>query len=432
MKRHICVIGGGASGLSAADHLRGIFDVTLFEAASALGGHASTYVVQDGPDCGLALDIAFMVMNKKKYPGLYRVLARLDGVITAPSEMSFSYCCRHTGAEYAINQSGNASLNSNTTRFLPREEKEAPAWLGGMIGDIVRFCRNGSADLAAGDLGDTTLQEYLDSKHYSEELKSRYIIPMGAALWSAPPLKILQFPAKNYLYFLENHGLLSLDAGLSWEHVQGGSQVYVAAWRASMEDVKLHLSTRVHCIERAEHVVKVTLENGESHVFDAVIIATHADEALALLRDASPQEQEILGKITYQINDAVLHWDPAVMPSHRTAWASWNYEQETTSQPNALCMTYYLNRLQGHRSALRDYFLTLNRKASIADEKILLRTSFAHPVFDGHASRSREALLQRGVVRNTCFAGAYLGYGFHEDAIASGRSASETMLEHFA
>ena len=333
--------------------------------------------------------------------------------------------------EYAINH-GEASPNRSVgSRVLPFD-RDPPDWLGTMIGDAVRFCRRGSEDLTTGDLGDTTLQEYLDAKRYPEELRSRYIIPMGAALWSAPPLKILQFPARSYLYFLENHGLLSLGTGLSWEHIKGGCQAYVTAWGASMRGVNLRPSTRVRCVERGEDSVKVTLENGEEEMFDAVVIATHADEALALLRDPSQEEQELLGRITYQINCAVLHWDSAVMPSNRNAWASWNYEQESLLAPDAVCMTYHLNRLQGPRSLSRDYFLTLNRKAPICPEKILMRAAFTHPVFDGDALRSQAQLLRRGVARNTCFAGAYLGYGFHEDAIVSGMSAANAVLERFA
>lgn len=416
MPGKVAIIGSGAAGLSAAFHLSEHCSLTLFEKNDFFGGHAQTFRVPDGPDKGLSLDVAFMVMNQDKYPNMCRILDRLNNVKRGPSEMSFSYCNRTDGTEYALN-------------FDNAGRKALPSALAPLISEILSFCSRARTAVAENSLNDTlSLEEYLNQLSISEVLRQRYILPMGAALWSAAPGNILQFPAALFLRFLDNHALLNPVAGLSWQHIRGGSQSYVKALINVLPNVKLHTSTPVSQIIRDNQGVTVYTTHGDSERFDAVVIATHSDQALALLGDASQEEGELLKSIRYQTNEAVLHWDDNVMPHNREAWASWNYESESVNFQPRVCISYYLNRLQGHSNAARNYFLTLNRSAPIDENKSLAHFTFEHPLFDSHALQAQKKLAQRGIQNHTCFAGSYLGYGFHEDAMTSGLNAARAIL----
>jgi predicted NAD/FAD-binding protein len=379
--------------------------------------------VTHGPDAGLPLDVAFMVLNERNYPRLYRLLSDIGGIALGPSEMSFSYCCRESGEEYAINYD------------VARPATVPSKILLSLYAEIGRFCLSASRDAANGDLGDQELGAYLDALHFSACLRRQYIIPMGAALWSAPPGKVLSFPAALFLRFLENHGLLSLNCGRSWQHILGGSRTYVQALLEALArgNAKLRSGTTVTRITRHHEAgagtAPVTLQTTGTGAeqFDAVVIATHADQALGLLAHPSPEEAALLGSFTYQNNDAVLHWDESVMPRRRESWASWNYEHESSEEPDAVCITYHLNRLQGHHNTARQYFLTLNRRAPVSHDKVLARLRFSHPLFDARALKAQRSLAGRGIRNQTCFAGSYLGYGFHEDAIASGLAAADSI-----
>jgi len=425
--------------MSAAYHLQATCDVTLFEREAAFGGHAQTVEVTDGPDAGLPLDVAFMVLNEQNYPKLYRLLSDI-GIALGPSEMSFSYCCRVSGEEYAINYDHASPESSGNARHRPAVAAPSKMLLS-LYSEIGRFCTLAARDVADAGLGDQELGAYLDARRFSACLRRQYIIPMGAALWSAPPGRVLSFPAALFLRFMENHGLLSLSGGRSWRHILGGSRAYVHAMVEALANMKtsakLRAGTAVTAIardvtrdDRAGHGT-VTLQTAGSapEQFDAVVIATHADQALRLLADPSAEEAALLGSFTYQHNDALLHWDESVMPSRRQAWASWNYELESAGEPDAVCITYHLNRLQGHHKAARQYFLTLNRRTPVNHDKVLARLRFSHPLFDGQALKAQRSLAGRGMRNQTCFAGSYLGYGFHEDAFASGLLAAESIAK---
>src|SRR5262249_8556608 len=228
MTRRIAVIGGGAAGLSAAYRLRETCQVTLFERESQFGGHSCPWDVKDGPDARLPLDVAFMVANRQNYPNLYQLFAEIGGVDLGPSEMSFSYCCRASGEEYAISYDQAPTTKAASVETVRRSTIQ-PSRLLSLYSEIARFCTGAAADVAALDSGDEELGEYLERRGFSENLRRRYIIPMGAALWSAPPGKVLSFPIALFLRFLNNHGLLDLRCGRSWQHVRGGSRVYVQA-----------------------------------------------------------------------------------------------------------------------------------------------------------------------------------------------------------
>jgi uncharacterized protein len=430
MTGRIAVIGAGAAGLSAAYRLQAACEVTLFESEPRLGGHAWTWDVSEGPDAGLPLDIAFMVTNRQNYPNLYQLLAEVGGVELGPSEMSFSYCCRVSGEEYAINYDQAFAVTTGGAETI-RRSTLSPSSLLSLYSEIGRFCTMAARDVASADLGDQELGAYLAQRGFSESLRRRYIIPMGAALWSAPPGKVLSFPVALFLRFMDNHGLLSLNCGRSWEHVRGGSRVYVGRIVDALDknNTRLRPCSAVASIIRNDRKVTVETRNSAAEEFDAVVIATHADQALALLADPSAEESALLSGFTYQSNEAVLHCDENVMPRNRGSWASWNYERESGDDPDAVCITYHLNRLQGHCNSEYQYFLTLNRRASIDQHKVLARFRFAHPLFHADALRAQRSFLERGLLNRTCFAGSYLGYGFHEDAIASGLAAANMVAE---
>jgi predicted NAD/FAD-binding protein len=334
--------------------------------------------------------------------------------------MSFSYCCRESGEEYAVNHSRAFG------HMLRRpSEKSTPHTL---LGEALSFGRNAKRDLLTGELGEQTLSEYLDERKIGVALRNKYILPMGAALWSAPPGQILTFPAEPYLRFLDNHGLLAISEGLSWSHVAGGSRSYVAALLRRLCNATLRSCTAVDQVLRVDDGVIVHTRTGGAERYDGVILATHADQALHLLGDADALESKLLRAIRYQSNDAVLHWDQSVMPNDPANWASWNYERESIAEPERVCVTYLLNRLQGHSNCERSYFLTLNRSAPIDERKIILRTRFTHPVFNLAAIQAQSVLSQHRVNGRVGLAGSYFGYGFHEDAMASGIAAAESML----
>jgi uncharacterized protein len=429
MTRRVAVIGAGAAGLSAAYRLHATCEVTLFEREPRFGGHAWTWDVTDGPDAGLPLDVAFMVTNRQNYPKLYQLLAEVGGVELGPSEMSFSYCCRASGEEYAINYDEASAATAGSTETTRRRTPPSSSLLS-LYSDIARFCTMAAGDAAAADLGDQELGAYLEQRGFSESLRRLYIIPMGAALWSAPPGKVLNFPAGLFLRFMDNHGLLNLKCGRFWQHIRGGSRVYVRAVIDALAKGKATLKpcSVVSSVTRKDGQVTIRTTNGSADEFDAAVIATHADQALALLADPSLEESALLSHFTYQSNDAILHCDEDVMPRNRGAWASWNYERESCDDPDAVCITYHLNRLQGHCNTECQYFLTLNRLTPIDRNKVLTRFRFTHPMFNAGALRAQRSLMERGLLNRTCFAGSYLGYGFHEDAIASGLAAANLVM----
>jgi uncharacterized protein len=427
MTGRIAVIGAGAAGLSAAYRLQATCEVTLFEREPRFGGHAWTWDVQEGPDAGLPLDVAFMVTNRQNYPNLYQLFADIGGVELGPSEMSFSYSCRVSGEEYAINYD-QVSAAIGTAETI-RRSTLSPSSLLSLYSEIGRFCTMAAGDVATDDLGDQELGVYLGQRGFSENLRRRYIIPMGAALWSAPPGKVLSFPVALFLRFMDNHGLLSLNRGRSWEHIRGGSRVYVDRIIDELDKNKNRLrpGSAVTSIVRTDREVTVQTRDDVAEKFDAVVIATHADQALALLTDPSAEESDLLGEFTYQCNEAILHCDEDVMPRNRGSWASWNYEREYGDDPDAVCITYHLNRLQGHCNSQHQYFLTLNRRTPIDQRKVLACFRFTHPLFHAGALGAQRSFLERGLLNRTCFAGSYLGYGFHEDAIASGVAAADLV-----
>ena len=424
------VIGSGAAGLAAAWRLHQAGHVTIYEREGRLGGHAWTICVDDGPDAGLQLDIAFMIMNDQRYPTMSAILATLPSVELAESDMSFSYTCRQSGHCYAINRP-----RTSAGRAAPARVSHVR-----LISQALHFSRIAQHDLTTDHIDALTLGEYLAQRGVDRLVRDTYLIPMAAALWSAPPEKMLDFPAKRYLRFLDQHGLLAFDEPFTWQHVVGGSQRYVHALIERMAGIEVRTRAPARRVAPSNGAVGVYAADGSIAYYDGVVIATHADDASALLDDRHAHEKALLDAIGFQSNEAIVHWDKTVMPPDEGCWAAWNYEREPCGEPSGEpsgapfeqddrgSITYYLNALQGHADAERGYFVTLNRASGIDPDKVLLRTQFRHPVFDFAAVRAQQALRELPRTSRIRFAGGYLGYGFHEDAMASGIEAAQSLL----
>jgi predicted NAD/FAD-binding protein len=397
----IAVVGAGVSGLGAAYLLTRRHEVHVFERERRAGGHAHT-VWHDGS----ALDTGFLVHNERNYPLLCRLFSEL-GVETHESDMSFSVSCLHCGLEY-----------SSRRPFAQARNAVSPSFIA-LLWEIGRWLRTAGAALERhGDDGDSTLGEYLDRHRYSRRFRRHFIVPLAAALWSAPPGRALELPAGLTIRFLANHGMLGFRR-FRWRTVTGGSRRYLDAI-AEVLGAGLELGRPVRSVRRSTVGVELRTEDGEVERFDQVVIATHADEALALLEDPTDDERRILGSFEYTENEAVLHTTPSFLPSAPRARASWNYR---LGDDGRATVTYHLNRLQGLVAEL-DYFVSLN--VDIPDDQVLARFRYAHPLFTPAAVRAQRDLprLARG---RTHYAGAYFANGFHEDGLASGVAAAKAL-----
>ncbi len=396
----IAIVGGGIAGLGAAYVLARGHEVELFEREPRAGGHANT-VVHDG----LALDTGFLVHNTPNYPLLCRLFAEL-GVRSHDSEMSFSVSCRDCGLEYSGRRPFAQARNAASPRFH------------GLLWEIGRWLRTARRSLDEADYESSSLGEYLDERGYSARFRSHFLVPLTAALWSTAPGRALEFPAAHAIRFFENHGMLGLGR-FRWRTVTGGSRVYVSAIVDRLgSGVRLDLPVRG--IRRDADGVEIRA-GSETRRFDKVVVATHADEALALLEDASREERRALAGFAYTSNDTVLHTDSSLLPAAPAARASWNYRTGDDGRPT---LTYYLNKLQG-LEADRDYCVTLNQE--IAEEHVLARLAYTHPLYTVGTLRAQTELRRLSGERHTLFAGAHLGNGFHEDGLASGVAAASAL-----
>jgi len=405
-RQRIAVIGAGVSGLTAAWLLSEKHDVELFEAGDYAGGHTNTEQVEAGGRTW-PVNTGFIVFNDWTYPGFIRLMDRL-GVASDVSDMSFSVDSHSSGLQY-----NGTSLN---TLFAQRRNLFKPAFLK-MIREILRFNQESRADLAADTIPDgETLGQYLDRNRYSQYFRNNYIVPMGAAIWSAPEIVLEQFPIRFFLQFFNNHGMLSVDDRPTWRVISGGSATYVDRMMERLGE-RTHLNSPISAVERDEDGVTI-VTNGQRHRFDQVILACHSNQALAMLKDATAQEQDILGAIGYQKNDVVLHTDASVLPSNRRAWAAWNYRiPGTNSEP--VSVTYNMNILQNFDDAPETFCVTLNRSHDIAEDTVIKRFEYDHPVFTLDAVAAQERYDEIGNRNRTHFCGAYWFNGFHEDGVQS-------------
>ncbi len=412
-KPRIAIVGTGISALVAAHRLQDRCDLTLFEKNNYVGGHTQTHAITlKGRQ--YAIDTGFIVFNDWTYPEFIRLMNSL-GVPSQASNMSFSVRCEKTGLEY-----NGTNLNS---LFAQRRNLFSLRFYG-MIREILRFNREAPVFLEAGD--DTvTLGEYLLNEGYGRAFRDHYIIPMGAAIWSAAPGEMLRFPARFFIRFFKNHGMLSVDQRPTWRVIQGGSSRYIPSLTAAFAD-RIQLQSKVIGISRSEDAVTVTLANEKKEIFDHVILACHSDEAYAMLQDPTAEETEVLGKIRYQVNETLLHTDPRILPHRRLAWAAWNYHIPV-SEKDRVAVTYNMNILQGIESDTT-FCVTLNHHESIDPEKILKRITYHHPAYTPETISAQGRHGEISGRHRTHYAGAYWGFGFHEDGVKSGLRAAETLL----
>ncbi len=400
----IAIIGTGIAGMTAAWRLHREHELTVFEAAARSGGHTNTVAVTIGGK-DYAIDTGFIVFNDRTYPNFIQLLQELE-VAAQPTTMSFSVRCDKTGLEY-----NGASLN---TLFAQRRNLLRPSFHR-MLRDILRFNRE-APDVLAGAGSPLSLGDYLEQQRYSREFIDHYLIPMGAAIWSARPELMGSIPARYFVQFFHNHGLLSIDQRPHWRVVQGGSHRYVQRLVAPFRD-RIRLACPVTWVRRSPGGVLIKPQEGGVERFDAVIIATHSDQALRLLVDPSERERAILGAIPYQENEVVLHTDTRLLPRRRRAWAAWTYHIPRQVQA-PVAVTYNMNILQG-LEAPETFCVSLNSNATIDPARILYRTVYHHPVYTPDAVAAQQRREEINGVNRTWYCGAYWGYGFHEDGVNS-------------
>nr|WP_047576777.1 FAD-dependent oxidoreductase [Methylobacterium sp. ZNC0032] len=406
----VAVIGAGISGLSAAWLLGQANDVVLFEAAPRLGGHANTVSIGDTP-----VDTGFIVYNEATYPNFVALMEHL-GVATQATEMSFAVSLDGGRLEYSgTSVSGLFAQRSNIVR--PR------FWA--MLQDITRFYRNASRDARVGAATEISLGDYLASGGYGAAFRDDHLLPMAAAIWSAPCSEILSYPAAAFLRFHHNHGLLQLTDRPVWRTVSGGSIGYVRKLRDAFTG-EIRNGAAVRQVERGADDVVLT-GDGWQERFDEVVFACHADQALALLADPGRAEAEALGAFRYSRNRAVLHGDAALMPKRRRAWASWNHIGERARPEAACAVTYWMNRLQGLPEGEQPFFVTLNPPETLRADTILYEEVYEHPLFDAAALDAQERLWALQGERRSWYCGAYFGSGFHEDGLQAGLAVAEAL-----
>ena len=426
----IAIVGSGISGLAAAHRLAGEAEVTLFEAGDYFGGHTHTVDVSLPGAAGTVthgVDTGFLVFNERTYPNLIKLFKEL-GVATAKSEMSFSVKVPSTGSKSGMEWSGS-SLNS-----VFAQRGNLLNWrFWRMLIDILRFNRRTSA-LAKSGAEAAMLQplsEFLLQEKFSDEFRDWYFLPMMGSIWSCPTDQMLQFPVATMIRFCHNHGLIQVANRPQWWTVTGGARHYVDKIIAGITDKRL--ATPVQTIERHAGGVRITSGEGaacRTEEFDKVVVATHSDQALALLAQPSAAEQALLGAVAYQANRAVLHTDTSVLPTRPLAWAAWNYERanDRHRESSQVCLHYLLNLLQP-LPFQQPVVVSLNPVTPIAPDKILGSFDYAHPVFDGAAIRAQKDLPALQGKQHTYFCGAWTGYGFHEDGLKSGLLVAELIVD---
>ena len=407
MKR-IAIIGAGISGMGAAYALKDTADVTLYEADDRAGGHAHTMDVDyDGEQ--IAVDVGFIVYNPLNYPNLIGLFEDL-GVETAKSDMGFAVS-NPDGFEWASSVSGFTAHKRNLLK---------PSYYK-FLRTILKFNDMAREELEAGKIGDVSLGYWLEKHKFDQVFLDNYILPMGGAIWSTPEAEMLDYPAKSFFQFFENHRLMHASRPL-WRTVKGGSRNYVNAISEAL-DYRLRLNSPIANIAPYQGRVRVTETNGNSDVFDDVIIATHSDITLNLLDEAYSDTRFLLGSVRYRENDIYLHRDPSLMPTRKGAWAAWNVLKQDGPD---ICLTYWMNKLQ-NLNKRKPLFVTLNPDTPPAPELTFARMSKAHPQFDAPAEAAVRALKAKQGEGGIWLAGAWLGSGFHEDGLKSGLSCALSL-----
>jgi predicted NAD/FAD-binding protein len=407
----VAIVGAGVSGLVAAHLLHREHEIVVYEAGAHAGGHTNTVRV-DTPYGSHHIDTGFIVMNDRNYPNFTRLLDGL-GVARQPTRMSFSVKAEDRDFEYCGTPRG---------LFCQPRNLVSPAFQR-MLLDMLRFNRALRRMLDEPQPSTESLGGFLERHSFSRAFIERLIVPQASAVWSADPRQLHSFPVRFLAEFFANHGMLGFRDRPGWSTIRGGSARYVEALTAPFRE-HIRLGTPVRSIGRSGERVTVTAAGAEPEHYDQVVIATHSDQALAMLEDPSPRESELLGAIPYQANEAVLHTDSTLLPRRRAARAAWNFHLLAEPKPLST-VTYYMNHLQ-RLQAREDYCVTLNRSEAIDPEKVIRTIAYSHPVYTpaGVAAQARHAEISRLEAR-THYCGAYWGWGFHEDGVRSAMRACE-------
>lgn len=400
----IAIIGTGISGLASAYLLSEDHDVVVYEANNYVGGHTNTADVSlDGHQ--YAVDTGFIIFNEKTYPNFVKLMKRL-GVGWQYSVMSFSVQCEKTGLEF--------SPSNFNSLFIQRRNLLRPSFYR-MLWDVMRFKRDSETLLQSDDY-EMTLAAFLTGKAYSRAFVQHFIIPMGEAVWSADPVKFNEFPARYFAQFFKNHGFLNVKDQPQWLTIKGRSRQYIKPITQPFAD-QIRLNCPVAAVRRYPGHVEIQPQNEAAEKFDQVVIATHSDQALSLLEDPTDAEKNILGAIPYQENQAVLHCDESLLPSKKAAWASWNYHIPR-EELGRVAVTYDMNILQ-RIGAPKELCVSLNLARAIDPAKIFQKMNYHHPVYNPQSLAARHSHREINGINRTYYAGAYWGYGFHEDGVVS-------------
>lgn len=422
----IAVVGSGVSGLTAAYALhRAGHRVTIYEREATPGGHVTTIDVLT-PAGSAAVDMGFIVYNEPTYPLLTRLFDEL-GVATQPSDMSFASACRACDVEFGTRGVGGF--------FAQRTLAMRPGYLR-MLTDVLSFYKDARRILDAPAPSGMTLGEYLDDRRFGPGFREHFLIPITAAVWSTPPGETTEYPLDYLLRFLDNHGLIGVGRSHPWRTVTGGSQSYVDRLLANLPADTLRAGDAVVDVTRDASGVRIRTASGALEVMEAVVLATHADDALQLLADVDGAEQAALSRFGYTRNEVVLHTDARLMPRRRGAWSSWNVEQIACRAPGTpLTMTYHMDRLQ-RLDGSPGMFVSINPGDRVRDERVILARTFAHPRYSAATLAGQSLIAGLQGHRATWYAGAHLGWGFHEDGCRSGYEVAErigvAVAEHAA
>jgi predicted NAD/FAD-binding protein len=415
-RQRLAIIGAGISGMGAAWALADHHDVSLFERRDRLGGHAATKVI-DYKGESIAVDTGFIVYNTLNYPLLKAFFEEL-GVKTMASDMSFALSVDEGALEWSGQSLG--------TVFAQKSNLFKPSFYR-MIRDILRFNKTARQDLQKGLANSLSLGAYLQDKQFSAEFIANYIVPMGGAIWSTPDAYILDFPAKSFLQFFDNHRLIDRDRP-QWRTVVNGSQSYVEAFERQFKGT-IYKGMDLRAIHRLDDRVILVDQDNSHHSFDQLIMACHTDQALPLLKDLTSPERAMLSAIRYRPNEVWLHCDTALMPRRRKVWSAWNVltKQEHQGTDHAICVSYSMNRLQNIPNEY-PLFVTLNPPQRPNPEKVFYRTTYDHPQYNAKAIEAQNSLAQLQGGRRTWYCGAWTGYGFHEDGLRSGFEVAGGLL----
>jgi predicted NAD/FAD-binding protein len=409
----IAVIGAGVAGLGAAWSLSRFHDVVVYERESRFGGHSCT-VDAPSPHGPQPVDMGFIVYNERNYPNLVALFDHL-GVPTEDSNMSFAVSLDRGRFEYGSSYAGYFAQRRNAVR---------PSFLR-MTRDILRFNRLAPRLLSKAEDLDFTIGDFVTDARLGEAFRDRYLLPMASCIWSTPLGRVLDYPAQTLARFFHNHGLLTVGPQLQWRTVSGGSRSYVERMVTPLRR-QARLATPASALRRGVAGVQVRDASGHWDRFDKVVLACHADQALALLTDATPRERVLLGSFAYSSNKVWLHSDAGLMPRRREIWSSWNYVADAGRRDGRANVTYWMNRLQNLRE-VPGLFVSVNPGRPPDGPLVHACSTFEHPMYDSAAIRSQRSLHELQGVHDTYFCGSYCGYGFHEDALSAGLDVAEQL-----